>query len=83
MVVSDHAEYLGLTPGLRRSDLLLLETGFGRRWHDMLKSGVYDQIFQAAMEAIRSIADADEKIKNKDFTRSTWEEMAQTADCYN
>jgi hypothetical protein len=83
LVVSDHAEYLGLTPALRRSDPVLLDTEYGRRWHDMLQTGEYDQAYIAAMEAIRSTAAADEKIKNEDFKRSMWQETIDVADRMN
>jgi hypothetical protein len=83
LVVSDHAEYLGLTPALRASNPLLLQTEAGRRWHDMLKTGEYEVTYQAAMEAIRSVADLDEKIKNEDFKRSMWEDTAAIADGLN
>ena len=83
LVVSDHAAYLGLTPALRASNPLLLQSKAGRRWHDALKSGEYNQIFQAAMEAIRSAALRDEKIKNEDFKRSIWEGTVEIADGMN
>jgi hypothetical protein len=83
LVVSDHAEFLGLTPALRRSDPILLKTDAGRRWHDMLKTGEFEVIFQAAMEAIGSGAAADEKIKSEDFKRSMWEDNARIADGMN
>ncbi len=54
VALTDHAEYLGLTPGLRRSDPELLSTEYGREWHDLLKSG-YDGAFAAAMEAISTV----------------------------
>ena len=83
LVVSDHAEYLGLTPALRASNPLLLATMAGRRWHDMLKTGDYEVMYQAAMEAVRSVAASDEKIKNEDFKRSMWVESARIADELN
>jgi hypothetical protein len=83
LVVSDHAEYLGLTPALRASNPLLLQTEAGRRWHAALQSGEFEQIFDAAMEAIRSTAAREEKIKNEDFARSMWAESAQIADSMN
>jgi hypothetical protein len=83
LVVSDHAEYLGLTPGLRASNPLLLQTDSGRRWHDMMKTGEFEVIFRAAMEAIASVSAADEQIKNDDFKRSMWEDTAEIADRLN
>ena len=82
LVVSDHAEYLGLTPGLRKSDPVLLTNETGRRWHDMLKQGA-ETAFQAAMECVRSINARDEKMKNEDFSRSAWAENCEIADRFN
>jgi hypothetical protein len=82
LVVSDHAEYLGLTPGLRNSDPILLKTKYGRKWHDLLK-GTYEEGYEAAMEAISSVAYRDEKIKNEDFTRSVWQANNKTADLFD
>ncbi len=83
LVVSDHAEYLGLTPALRRSDPNLLKTAAGRRWHKALKSGEYEQVFKAAMEAINSANDANELIKNDDFKRTMWQDNVKIADSLN
>jgi len=82
LVVSDHAEYLGLTPGLRKSDPVLLANETGRRWHDMLKKGA-ETAFQAAMECVRSINARDEKMKNEAFGRSMWADNCEIADRYN
>jgi hypothetical protein len=82
LVVSDHAEYLGLTPGLRRSDPVLLANETGRRWHDLLKKGA-ETAFQAAMECVRSINARDEKMKNPEFGRAMWAENCEIADRYN
>jgi hypothetical protein len=80
LVVSDHAEYLGLTPALRASNPLLLQSEVGRRWHAALQSGEYDQVYQAAMEAIQSVGTREELIKNDDFASSMWNETAGIAD---
>ncbi|MBH79816.1 MAG: hypothetical protein CMQ49_04810 [Gammaproteobacteria bacterium] len=39
LLVSDHAEYMGLFPGLDAADPRLLESEVGRRWYDMLRAG--------------------------------------------
>ena len=82
MALTDHAEYLGLTPALRRSDPGLLSTEYGRKWHDLLKSG-YDGAFQAAMEAIGTVQARDEKLKNEAFKRGVWDETTTIADRYD
>jgi hypothetical protein len=82
LVVSDHAEYLGLTPALRRSDPVLLQNETGRRWHDMLKKDG-ETAFKAAMECVLSINARDERLKNPEFGRSMWAENCAIADRYD
>jgi hypothetical protein len=82
LVVSDHAEYLGLTPGLRKSDPVLLANETGRRWHDLLKKD-QESAFKAAMECVISINSRDEKMKNEAFGRAMWAENCEVADRYN
>ncbi len=82
LVVSDHAEYLGLTPGLRRSDAVLLADETGKRWADMMKKDK-ESAFQAAMECVRSINARDEKLKNEAYGRSMWGQNCEIADRYN
>jgi hypothetical protein len=83
LVVSDHAEYLGLTPALRASDPLLLKTEAGARWNKALKSGKYEQVYKAAMEAIGSVGKGNELIKSEDFKKSMWGKSISTADSMN
>jgi hypothetical protein len=82
LVVSDHAEYLGLTPALRKGDPLLLENETGRRWHDMMKKSK-ESAFEAAMECVLSINSRDEKLKNEEFGRSMWAQNCEIADRFN
>jgi hypothetical protein len=49
----------------------------------MMKTGEFEVIFRAAMEAIASVSAADEQIKNDDFKRSMWEDTAEIADRLN
>ena len=39
LVVSDHAENLGLAPMIASSDPVLLKNEVGKLWHDMVKAG--------------------------------------------
>ncbi len=82
LVVSDHAGYLGLIPFIRKSDPELLKNEWGKRWHDMFKSGP-DGAYEAAIEIVNSMATGDQKIKNEKITRSAWESITASADRYN
>jgi hypothetical protein len=39
LVVSDHAEYLGIADQIRTADPDLLATEWGKRWYDMYQEG--------------------------------------------
>ena len=82
LVVSDHAQYLGLIPKIRSSDPELLKNKWGQRWHDMFKAGG-DTAYEAVLEVLKTMADGDEKIKNKNITRSAWEIITKSADTFN
>ncbi len=82
LVVSDHAEYLGLTPGLRRDDPELVSTEYGKKWADLLQTG-YEGAFQAAMEAIGTVQARDEKLKNPAFSRAVWDQATAIADRFD
>jgi hypothetical protein len=82
LVVADHAEYLGLAPKILASDLQILATECGKRWHDMLK-GDPEQAFTPIFEAVMSMMQRDEKIKDPAIRQSAWEYITKTADKYN
>ena len=82
LVVSDHAEYLGLIPNIRDSNPDLLKTEWGKRWHDMFKSGS-DEAYRAAQEVVSSMGTRDQKIKDENLTRSIWEANNAAADGNN
>jgi len=48
IVVSDHAENLGLADFIRRSDPILLDNTNGKRWHDLSKAGTQDETLPQA-----------------------------------
>lgn len=82
LVVSDHAEYIGLWNGLRADDPLILKTEVGRRWHGMLRNEDKTQAYQVYRETgpwIRGV----EAFKSEDFTRSVWQRNCEIADRMN
>ena len=82
LVVTDHAEYLGIIPMIRAGNPTLLKTKYGRRWHDLFKGGP-KKAYQAALEVVNSIGVRDEKIKSVKIKRSVWSKHTRIADRYN
>ncbi|MGI9284007.1 MAG: DUF3604 domain-containing protein [Pseudomonadales bacterium] len=82
LVVSDHAEFLGLLPRLRAGDEDLLKTKYGKRWYDMINAG-HDGVQKAVMELINVLGENDEVIKSPAVKRSSWDFAADAADANN
>ncbi len=81
LVVSDHAENLGLAPMIEESNPELLKTEFGRRLHDLVKSGKGGDAYNAWGAAM--IARRDPFKGNEALTRPIWEHITVAAEKYN
>ncbi len=79
LVVSDHAENLGLAPMIAESNADLLKTETGRRWHDMVKSG---DGYAAFLEWAASVQDED-RIRSEKMQRTVWGRQTEAADRHN
>ena len=75
LVVSDHAEFLGVLPRLAKADSATVDWQPGRRWSELLQSGDASKIESIYLQP-RSAVPAD-------LTRSIWQDVAQTADRFN
>jgi len=83
LVVTDHAEYMGIVPLIRVSDPQLMKNEWGKRWHDMYKAGP-EKALEAALEIVSgSIAKGEIRIEDDKITRSVWDIMTSSADTYN
>jgi len=82
LVVTDHAEYIGLAPMIRDADPLLLSDEHGRWLYERFNAGP-----EGAMEAFRSILDdavnATPSFDSPEAVRSIWGSFLQTADAYD
>ncbi|MGB5296005.1 MAG: DUF3604 domain-containing protein, partial [Thermoanaerobaculia bacterium] len=76
IVVADHAENLGLSDFIERSDPILLANPTGKRWHDMVKAGTG---YEAFLEWGR---DQQDLIQEPKMMRKAWELATQNADTY-
>ncbi|MBB82270.1 MAG: hypothetical protein CL931_00485 [Deltaproteobacteria bacterium] len=79
LVVSDHAEYMGLLPALRAGNEALLSDPVGRRLSEAVQG---DQASQYAViqEIIGSLMASAPIIDNADFKQSIWNEITRLAD---
>jgi len=79
LVVSDHAEYVGVLDGLRREDQDLLQNDTARRWGDALSRGDRTPISEFA----RSLALGESVLDHPEFARTIWHRIVDTADRFN
>ena len=77
IVISDHAENLGLADFIRRSDPILLANETGKKWHDMNKEG---KGYDAFIEWLRS--GKEDLIKEPRMMQAVWKKVVENADKY-
>ena len=82
LVVSDHAEYIGLADLIRSSDPALLADPIGKRWHDLFRSGP-EGAYKAFVEILGSATSRQEQFRGDAIKRSIWERFTATAERYN
>ena len=83
LVVSDHAEYLGLLPRVRAGDSLIMKNEVTRRWHDLIESGDEEQTWKAMFEVLDDIVSNKPGFDDTQIRHSTWGRFVQVADSYN
>jgi len=80
LVVADHAENLGLAPMIEESNPDLLRIPWGKKVHEMVKSGKPDEAYStwgAAMGA------GKDPLADKDVERTMWERITAYAEQFN
>ena len=81
LVISDHAENLGLAPMIAQSHPDLLKSEFGRRVHDFVKNGQFIEAYTAWATEKRT--GKDPLAAYESMTRSIWESLTKAAEKYN
>jgi hypothetical protein len=82
LVITDHAETLGLAPAIRESNPLLLADPWGRRIHELFNSGPEGRL-EAVSEVVEKGTTAVNPFGSDDLPRSIWGEFIRIADQYN
>jgi len=81
LVVSDHAENLGLSPLIANSDPELLKTKYGKKLHDLVKDGKGHEAFLIWIKD--GMSKNTDIIDNPAIAKNVWEESIDFADRYN
>ena len=80
IVISDHAENLGLAPMINRSDPAVMESEQGKKWHDMFKAG---DGYKAFLEWLAYGGDNNDPIKSNKMMGSAWNDIMTAAEQHN
>jgi hypothetical protein len=82
LVITDHAEMIGLAPAIRESSPILMSEPWGRWIHERFNAGQ-----EGRMEAVRDVVDKGTTGVNPfgsdELTRSIWNEFIEIADQYD
>ena len=82
LVITDHAEFIGLAPNLRNSAPELLADPWGKRIHGLFNSGQ-----EGRMEAFAEIIDfgvrAENPMQSDEAARSIWMDFVKKAETYD
>ncbi len=82
LVVSDHAEYLGIADLLNTANPELLATEVGREWYEAMQTGG-DAAWQAAVRLVDDFKRATPRFRDPKLERSVWDRVVDTASKYN
>jgi hypothetical protein len=82
LVVTDHAEYLGLPVLLNSGDPALLADPYGKGLYEKFRAGP-KEAYDAFRELLEGVTQAKKLIDNKEMERTVWERVADFADKFN
>ena len=82
LVVSDHAEYLGIAKLLNEADPALLATDIGQEWYAQM-NGSPDEAWQAVIGMQNDFTSGEPRFDDPKVTRTVWEDVVDTASRYN
>ena len=81
LVISDHAENLGLAPMIAESNEDLLKSENGKKLHDLVKDGKGHDAFMIWIT--EGMSQGRDIIDNPEMTKSIWEQSINFAEQYN
>jgi hypothetical protein len=82
LVVTDHAEYLGIADLLGRADPTLLATDVGQEWYENVQAGG-EQAWQAVVAMMDDFKTGTPRYDDPKVKRSVWDRVVDIASEYN
>jgi len=82
LVVSDHAEYLGLSDLIATGNPELLATDAGKEWYEAMQKGG-DAAWSQVVLMMEDFSTGTPRFRNAKLERSVWDRVVDTASKYN
>jgi hypothetical protein len=83
LVVTDHAENLGLAPAIMESNADLMANPWGRDVATKIRSGVHDNIASAYFQWMQAIFARKDPLQGSPLLKTYWERITTAAEKYN
>ena len=83
LVLSDHAEFMGVVPRLLQGDPLVANTKTGKRYAKMFAEGKSIEVFGELIAQVNKIVEPNPDLYNDEVSRSVWGEIMAAADRHN
>ncbi len=83
LVVTDHAEFMGVIPEIELGNPLLLKTELGVKYKAMLDQGKGDEVFYEILGIANSNPAALAPLNSESVRRSVWESIVDAAERHN
>ena len=82
LVVTDHAEYLGIAKLINEANPSLLATEAGKEWYEQM-NGSKQEAWQAVVGMQKDFASGIPRYRDPKTTRTVWEDVVDIASKYN
>lgn len=80
LVVSDHAEFMGVVPKIFQGDPLVTNTPTGRRYQEMAAAGREIEVFSELIAQVNGIVPPNPDLDSDTINRTVWNEIMEAAD---
>lgn len=83
LVVSEHAEFMGVIPNILKDNPIVANTETGKRYKKMFAEGKSIEVFGEMIGQVNKVTPVNPELVNDDISRSIWGEIMSAADHHN
>jgi hypothetical protein len=83
LVVSDHAEFMGVVPKILQGDPLVTGTPTGKRYQEMAAAGRELEVFGDLLAQVNKVKPPNADLNSPEVTSAVWGEIMDAADRHN